>query len=181
MRYVFFAMILCSCYTQKKAERQLIKAKLNHPDVVAKKASEWFPCITSQQSIDSSEIKKWMHMIDSIGNEIQFQIDTIEIIKRDTIKQKDLVAYQLIMDKYKSSQSLISRLKELLNVKTPVVYVTKIIVDSARFESMRSENMMLKESKDRYQLMYEKYLKLCLWLLIPFTISVIINILKFKQ
>ena len=178
MRYVFFAMILCSCYTQKKADRQLIKAKLNHPDVVAKKASEWFPCVTSQQSIDSSEIKKWMAMIDSISNEIQLQIDTIEIIKRDTIKQKDLVAYQLIMNKYISSQS---KLKALLNAKSPVVYVTKVVVDSARFESMRLENMILQESKDRYQLKYETYLRLCLWLLIPFTISVILNVLKFKR
>lgn len=180
MRYIFFALILCSCYTPKMAERQLNKAKINHPEVVAKKASEWFPCITSGESIDSSEIKQWMHIIDSINNEIQFQIDTIEIIKRDTINQKDSIAYRIIMERYKSSQNVINALKASLSTKQPVVYKTRIVIDSAKFESLASENIVLKEKKEQYQLKYERYLKICLWLLVLCTISVIINIIKLK-
>lgn len=180
MRYLFFALILCSCYTPKKAEKQLNKAKINHPEIVAKKASEWFPCVTSQQSIDSSEIKKWMALIDSISNSIQLQIDTIEIIKRDTIKQKDSVAYRKMIERYNASQNVINALKASLNAKQPVVYITKVVIDSAKFESLRSENLVLKDRKEEYQSKYETYLKICLWLLVLCTISIIVNLIKFK-
>jgi hypothetical protein len=122
-----------------------------------------------------------MAMIDSIGNEIQMEIDTIEIIKKDTIKQKDSVAYRLIMNKYKASQNVINALKASLSAKQPVVYITKVVIDSAKFASLRLDHDIIKAQKEKYQLKYEKYLKICLWLLLLCAISLILNILKFKR
>ena len=40
---IFFLIGLLGCYTAKKADRQLNKAKINYPELVAGRMSMWFP------------------------------------------------------------------------------------------------------------------------------------------
>lgn len=44
MRYLLIALLLCGCYTQKKASEQVNKANDKFPGVVAKLARDKYPC-----------------------------------------------------------------------------------------------------------------------------------------
>lgn len=47
MKYILIILLLTGCYTAKRAEKQVNKALLNHPETVAKVARDAFPCITT--------------------------------------------------------------------------------------------------------------------------------------
>lgn len=47
MRYLLFIFLLAGCYGPKKAGKQAAKALQEHPEVVADKFRERFPCITT--------------------------------------------------------------------------------------------------------------------------------------
>jgi hypothetical protein len=171
-------LIFASCYSAKKAQKQITKAQLTHPEVVAKKTSEWYPCVISQPIIDSSQVKNWLAIIDSLNKETN--IDIIEI--NDTIKLtiKDSVAYKYWLNKYKVNQQIIANLKQLLVSKVPTIYKTIYVKDSASLMYLSKENEQLKSDRNDYQIKYEKYLKVSFWLLLLLAISVIINIIKLK-
>lgn len=44
---------LCACYTQKKAAKEVNKAYVNYPDMVAEKTRQWFPLIPTTTKIDT--------------------------------------------------------------------------------------------------------------------------------
>jgi hypothetical protein len=182
MRYIIIALIFCSCYSPKKAEKQLIKAQLTHPDVVAKKTSEWYPCVISQPSIDSSEVKRWLAIIDSLNNDINYEIIEINDTINDTIKItiKDSVGYKYWLKKYKANQQVIANLKKLLVSKVPTIYKTIYIKDSSSSMVLAKQNEKLISEKDGYQKDYQKYLKLSFWLLLLLAISIILNIVKLR-
>jgi hypothetical protein len=41
--HLLFLCLLCGCYTQRTAKRQVIKAQMEYPNVVAKGCAEWYP------------------------------------------------------------------------------------------------------------------------------------------
>lgn len=63
---VLLALVLSSCYNEKKATAQVDKATLKFPVVVAKIARDRFPCIT--KSKDSTEYNKSKRLADSLFN-----------------------------------------------------------------------------------------------------------------
>ena len=71
MRYLLTILIfgLISCYTPKKAERQIDKAFDNYPEIVANKAAKVFPV-----KADTIAYTEWKYSIDSVINTIH---DTI--------------------------------------------------------------------------------------------------------
>ena len=40
---IFFLLGVIGCYTAKKADRQLNKAKINYPELVSNRMALWFP------------------------------------------------------------------------------------------------------------------------------------------
>lgn len=163
-----------SCYSSNKAERQIIKAQLIHPEIVSKKTMQWYPCITSEPSIDSTDIKRWMHDVDSIKSRIEIQIDTIEII------QKDSFAYNKLMRQFVISNRIVESLKLLLNTKTPTIYKTIYISDSSRLFVLQNSIDKEKLSTEKFRSKYEKWLSIGIWLLVALLISIIINIIQLK-
>ena len=67
MRYLLTILIigLISCYTPKKAERQIDKAFDNYPEIVANKAAKVFPV-----KADTIAYTEWKYSIDSVINTI---------------------------------------------------------------------------------------------------------------
>lgn len=102
--YIVSIFILSGCYTAKKAEKAINKAKINYPNVVAEKCSEWYGCDTITIIKDSIQFKEWIneiHSFDTITDTIllknkcpEILVKYREVIKRvppihDTIKIKD--------------------------------------------------------------------------------------------
>lgn len=82
---LYYSCLLCvvlsSCYTSQKANKQLNKAQLNYPELVAKKSAEWYPCKTGKVISDSSEFNKWIEQINTIDTIYKTSFDTINISK----------------------------------------------------------------------------------------------------
>jgi len=78
----YLALIfLLGCYTQKKAERQVNKAQLNHPEVVAKLAAKYYPPIMVTTT-DSTAYKKYLEQIDELN---KFYESMAEKVVYDTV------------------------------------------------------------------------------------------------
>jgi hypothetical protein len=145
MKHLIIILLLSSCYSQKLAEKSINKAKINYPDLVAKKSSEWFPCDTIVKK-DSTEYIKWIKKIDTLN---QIQLDTII----DTLV------------KFKESQKLVFKYRTLLKT-LPVIHDTIKLKNTAKesyligqFESKNKEWQKL--NKD-----YKNSLKVIIWLFV---------------
>lgn len=115
--YIVSIFILSGCYTAKKAEKAINKAKVNFPNVIAEKCSEWYGCDTITIIKDSIQFKEWIneiHSFDTIIDTIQLKdkcpeilIKYREVIKRvppihDTIKIKDKAESEVWKFKYEA-------------------------------------------------------------------------------
>lgn len=103
MKYILPILFLVSCYTPKKAERQINRAYIEHQDMLRSKTRWWWPCVPVEVKRDSAKYIAFLQQLDTI-----LKVDTIsekcperqvlikyrEILKRppaihDTIKIKD--------------------------------------------------------------------------------------------
>ena len=100
---LFYFFLLCvlvsSCYTNQKANKQLNKAQLNYPELVAKKSAEWYPCKTGKIISDSSELIRWIEQINTIDTVYKTLADTL-IISKDC--PKALIKYKYLLKKLPS-------------------------------------------------------------------------------
>lgn len=118
--YILSIFILSGCYSLKKADRQLNKAKITYPDLVAEKYSKWFGCDTITIVRDSIQFKEWVneiHSFDTITDTIRLREKCPEmlvkyrnIIKRvppihDTIRVVNRVEVELYRDRYEKARS----------------------------------------------------------------------------
>jgi hypothetical protein len=92
-------VLLFSCYTSQKANKQLNKAQLNYPELVAKKSAEWYPCKTGKIISDSSELNRWIEQINTIDTVYKTLADTL-IISNDC--PKALIKYKYLLKKLPS-------------------------------------------------------------------------------
>ncbi len=168
MKKLFIILLLSGCYTAKKADKQVTKAQLYHPEVVAKKAALWYPCKPISTGIDSSEYKEWLLQMEELNNFyasiIPDSVHTYEVIK-DTV----------LIEKIKQVQKEIIRMKS-----SPPVVKTITLLDSAG-------NYTKQQNIDRLQKAYDVEDKkngdlkeVLLWLVIALAVSVIINIIQAK-
>jgi hypothetical protein len=90
MRYLLTILIfgLISCYTPRKAERQIDKAFDNYPEIVANKAAKVFPV-----KADSIAYTEWKYSIDSVISTIS---DTITEHCPDVKKQVTIIREKLL-------------------------------------------------------------------------------------
>ena len=149
-RYVIFAIvcsILVSCYTERKAEKQINKAYINHPTIVAKKTADWFPCVTEQIVIDTTSYK----IDDSTYWKIIRIRDTIQYIYSDTTSVITRERYKAVANKLQEADQIINRLQSALLSK-PTIITQKIPVkDSATLYVLNSRIAELSKEKDAYQ------------------------------
>jgi hypothetical protein len=130
--YIVFILTLSGCYSAKKAERDINKAKVNYPDIVAEKFADWYGCDTVTITRDSIQFKEWVneiHSFDTIVDTVRLKekcpdllVKYREIVKRvppihDTIKIKDRaeldalnIKYESLKKEYDGNQKLTTKL-----------------------------------------------------------------------
>jgi len=143
--------LLSGCYTANKAKKDIIKAKLNYPDVVSAKFSEWYKCDTVTVVKDSIQFKEWIKEIKSF----------------DTIKETDTVLLRL-----KCPQALI-KYRDIIK-RVPAIHDTIKIIDRLEVESTKSKYENLRnEHEGNLKLMNKISLFALLLLLIIFLIAIL--------
>lgn len=158
MKYIILLLLLCSCYTAKKAERQVNKAQIYHPEVMAEKSALWYPCVPLSITTDSSSYKKWLSKIDSINGIIPI---------RDTITDT------LWLDKVCPERKVLIKYKELIRT-IPTLHDT-IRVENIAYKVIAAD---LKAENEKLMGKYSGALKFVISLLIALIVSIIINFLK---
>ena len=148
-KLLIICFIIAGCYTQKTALNQLQKAKLKHPEVVAKFASEQYPtAITSSDTI--IQIDTGYVMVPVYNN------DTIHLTNIDKIVKVDKI-----------------------KVVTKVVTVTNTIIDSAKVSDLLYQLSQCKADKDHAKDKSSNLVFwLLVWLCISLLINLIIYIFK---
>lgn len=183
----YFAIIIpififTACYSPKKAERDITKAQLSYPNIVAKKTSEWYPCGWAIIKMDSTERRHVEFMFDSLNREIIKITDTIELAIKNTdtitLENKELVKQLQI--KLKSAKTFITILQDKINQPLPVVYKTIKIEDSARLKLSQDQIFELNKNLEDYRIKYEQRMNWLLWLLISFVLTILYMTIKKK-
>jgi uncharacterized protein YggU (UPF0235/DUF167 family) len=175
-------LFLFGCYSPKKAEKDLNKAQITYPNLVAKKTSEWYPCGWAVVKMDSTERRHVQFMFDSLNREIIKITDTIEIAIKstDTINAGNKELIKQLKTKLNNAKSFIAILQEKINQPIPIVYKTIRIEDSAKLKLSRDQIDYLNRSLEDYRIKYENRMNWLLWLLIAFIVSMLYMILKNK-
>ena len=134
---LFFILISCN------PERKLNKLQINHPELVADKMHKWYPITTKEIITDSTEVINYKPIIDSINKVIFYERDTIKIILKDKTDCASLI-YSI-----KKYDNLIQTLQSVINRPAPIVYKTKVVVDSASNYMLQNYTNKLLEEKDK--------------------------------
>lgn len=96
MRYLVTLIIFCSCYSQKKAGKQIDKALSNFPTVVAERCAKNFPCSSKTDTLISYDLIKVPCPPDTITeiiiNEKEGKTDTVILIREGEVKTVELPA-----------------------------------------------------------------------------------------
>jgi hypothetical protein len=171
-KYIYIPFLIVGCYSIKKATKELNKAHDAYPEVVAKKTSEWYPCVPLEIKSDSSQYKAWLRSFDSI-NGLYFGLmsqlpDTFNIEVHDTIKEKCL------------DRKAIVKYREVLK-KMPSIHDTIYKLDSSRnFIAVKEKEDC---EKDRLNIMkqYLKYKDYLMWALFIMFLSLILNVVQYKS
>ena len=163
MKYfpIIFLIIFLSC----SPERQLNKLQIKHPEVVAQKTSEWYPCVTTKVTSDSSQYKAFINQIDSLS---KINIDTCYLT--DTLVARDTVI--------KTNQKLLIKYREVIK-NLPSIHDTIKILDKADLTAKEYELKQMTAKSDDYNKKYTRSLWISLWLLI--CIIALLIIIKFKK
>lgn len=129
-KYLIISILFFGCYTSKKAEQDINKAKTYFPEVVSDKFSQWYKCDTVTIIKDSIKFKEWIneiHSFDTIIDTIQIRqkcpevlIKYRDLIKRvpaihDTIKLINRVEVELYRDKYEKLRTENEKSNGLIN------------------------------------------------------------------
>lgn len=141
---------LFSCYTPKKAERQINKAYIKHNDMLLAKTRWWWPCVPMEVKRDSVKYIAFLQQLDTI-------------LKVDTINEK--CPERQVLIKY----------REILK-HPPAIHDTIKIKDMS-CEAIRgdltAQNSKLKDSIIKSQ-------KWNLWLLIALCVSILLHFIRRK-
>lgn len=149
MLMITTAILLFSCYTEQKAQRQLNKAYDRHLNVVAKFVHKEFPCeekpaeVIHDTSYDFIEIACQDALNDTI-----YKNDTI--ILPVHLKPKTIEVYK----------------NKIIKIPSEKIYVTKIVKDSAEMTILHTKINQLQKDKDELNIKLEKKNEWIKWLLI---------------
>ena len=171
-------ILIIGCYSPKKAEKQLDKAKDKYPALVAQKTSNWYPCKEIEIKTDSSAYKKWLASLDSIFNKGEDTIhitDTLEIISQECTAYKNkIIAISSQLTKAKQTINLIrSRV-----INPPAIHDTIIKLDSTQIVILSEKLKQSEAEKEKHEKKHGFWFKFGISFLVAFLISLIFNILK---
>lgn len=154
-------LFLFGCYTQRKAEKQLEKAKIKYPELVAEKSAEWYPVIPIEVIRDTNAYKEWARKIDSFSQQIVTHYDTV--FTHDTIMKNTHKLTNEIITKYNTF------IKEM-----PPIHDTIKVLDKAKIEDLEAK-IKGKEVKltESYTLMNKTLIIGLILLLILFIIAIL--------
>jgi hypothetical protein len=161
---ILFLFFLVGCYSPKKAEKQINKAQLNFPEVLAKKSKELYPCKPQKGGSDSSRYKTIIKKIK--------QIDTAYFYTTDTVCRLDTVLIE------KNCTKVLYKYREILK-ELPAVHDTINITDESAVTSLTYQLQNSVAIADKYKQKYTKSLWFSIWLLIA--IAGLILVIKFKK
>lgn len=171
-KYFFIILFFCSCFSEKKAERDINKIQIFYPELLAKKTSEFYPCINQTIKIDSTK--------DSVYKQIEIQIknttDTIQKIINEIDTIKDVSKINYYKKKLIEANGFIEGLQQTLQRQVPYIERTIKVTDTALQKQLDG---LIKDYND-YRLRYERLMKILLWVTIALSVSIIINIIKVK-
>ena len=176
-------VLIIGCYTHKKAEKQLDKAKDKYPVLVALKTADWFPCKEIEVKTDSSAYKKWKNALDSIlnlnkGEDTVFVTDTLEITTQECTAYKNkIIAISSQLTKAKQTINLIRN----KTINPPAIHDTIIKLDSTQIVILSDKLKQSESEKEKHQKKHSLWLKLGISFLVAFLISLIFNILKYTK
>jgi len=161
---ILFLFFLASCYNAKKAEKEINKAQLNFPEVMAKKSAQLYPCKPIKVKSDSSRYRTIIKKIK--------QIDTAYFYAIDTISKLDTILIE------KNCTKVLYKYREILK-ELPAVHDTVTVIDDAGITSLQYQLKQSTINTDDYKKKYFHSLWFNIWLLIA--IVALILIIKFKK
>ena len=167
MRYLIFIFFLCSCYSPKTAQKQIDKAYLKYPEIVAKTSSKLFPCDYSAHSIDSTAYFDYQKQIEAIN---EFYANAFI---GDTIYKTDTQLIQV----YRNCDRVVTKYKLLLK-HSPILIDTIKIKDVADITALKYKFDKLSEEKNKINKNYIYSLKAIGWLFIILIVFLIFQIIK---
>lgn len=161
-----------SCYTQKKAVKDLHKAHQNYPDTVAALTRAWFPCITTA----SDTISKIDTLYDFIQLECpEYDINEPKSGKVDTIyKDKPPVNFLIPTRSPAGTRPVIVGLNKYPTTK----YITQKVEDSAKIFLMQRQVSDYQATVVERDATIKEVKKHRTWFLILLIISLAFNIIQ---
>lgn len=175
------AFLLFGCYSEKKAQQELIEAQLKQPAVVANFVAKNYPCDSVLIRVDTIEKVKWKIIVDSLNKRIIIKKDTINKVLKDTIYLTDIDCLNKISklkNELAGSYEFIDGLQEALNRQVPVIYQTYKVKDTALIQS---KDFVINNLRDDVDKINEKNKSLLWWvivLLILFGLSIIFHLIR---
>jgi hypothetical protein len=154
---IIFLASLLGCYTQKKAQHDLIKAQLSYPAVASNFARVFYPCIGIRDTIVRS---------DTAYQFAEISCDTTRI---DTIR---ITTNQII---YKQAKS------KIVAVPTVTVYKERLIRDTAEYALLNYRLQASEEDKQEWIAKADKRLNRSWWLIIALAVSIILNLIQLRK
>ena len=139
MRYLLIALLLCGCYTQKKATEQVNKANDKFPEVVAKLARDKYPC-TDLLKPDTAVIWKdtvvYVDCPDTASNPFQ-------VVRYDTVNKVVTLPGRTI--------------KVPVTIPAKTVYIDRWFEDSAKLKLAAIErDKLVKENEKQKKTILDK-------------------------
>jgi hypothetical protein len=156
---LFLSIFFTSCYSEKKASKQLNKVSNQYPVLISQKCGELFPPTIIK---DSLKITQFISRIDTF-----LSINTDTFLVNDTILKNDLTLlkkYNNLVLKLRNANKFINVLKVDLQNNPP--YIIKNIIDSAKVFSLTKQRDIALKDKEDYRTRNEVMNKVCIWLLI---------------
>ena len=149
MRYLLIALLLCGCYTQKKATEQVNKANDKFPEVVAKLARDKYPC-TDLLKPDTAVIWKdtivYVDCPDTASNPFQ-------VVRYDTVNKVVTLPGRTI--------------KVPVTIPAKTVYIDRWFEDSAKLKLAAIERDKLVKENEKQKKTIRKLTKAVVGLSIP--------------
>ncbi len=153
--FIVSVALLNSCYTEKKAVKQVQKAVIEYPDTTRSIFRARYPLIITNKPTDSVDFKKYLSEIDSIAAELEKErnkfplIDTfplfVEDIRKIEILQKNLTTERA---KFNSLSASYIELKKLCKGRPPLRDTIKI-ADNAAIEEAYYITGQIVAAKDK--------------------------------
>jgi hypothetical protein len=160
---ILILFFLASCYNSKKAEKEINKAQLNFPEVMAKKSAQLYPCKPVKIKSDSSKYKTIIKKIK--------QIDTAYFYAVDTFRKLDTVLIE------KNCTKVLYKYREILK-ELPAIHDTTIVIDEANTTSLQYQLKQSIINADDYKKKYTHSLWFNIWLLIAIVLLILVIKLK---